>query len=56
MPKDATETDLNPQKLERMKYEILQAERRNDHTRERSSGEMVELIRKTIMSIADATY
>ena len=49
-------SNLDSRKLKKMEIDILQAERQNSQTREKSYDAMVNLIKKTITSIADRTY
>lgn len=51
-----TPVELDESKLNSMKCSILRAEREYTSTRSKTKDEMVELIRKTIVSIADRTY
>lgn len=56
MPNDHDENALNKTKLDKMKYEILALEQRNLNTGEKANETMVDLIKQTIVSIADQTY
>ena len=47
---------IEERKLNQMKVAILQAERLNVNTHELGKSEMVELIRKTIITYADQTF
>jgi hypothetical protein len=56
MPNEDGSSSLDKRKLQRMEIDILQAERQNSQTRDKSYDAMVDLIKKTIISIADRTY
>lgn len=56
MPNGDEASNLDSRKLKNMEIAILQAERQNSQTREKSYDAMVNLIKKTITSIADRTY
>lgn len=53
--KEHTEV-IETRKLNQMKLAILEAERRNANTRELTNPEMVELIKKTIITYADKSF
>ncbi|WP_282742551.1 hypothetical protein [Olsenella uli] len=56
MPSEDGYSSLDNRNLDRMKLEILEAEKQNSQTREKNNDAMVDLIRRTIISIADRTY
>jgi hypothetical protein len=56
MPNDQERGAVDERKLNKMKYLILELEQRNLNTGEKTADEMVELIRKTIASVADKAY
>lgn len=56
MPSEDESSSLDKRKLQQMEVGILQAERQNSQTREKTRDAMVDLIKKTIISIADKTY
>lgn len=49
-------SELNEDKLKQMKVAILTAESEYTSTRSKTRDEMVDLIKRTIVSIADKTY
>lgn len=49
-------SELNEDKLKQMKVAILTAESEYTSTRSKTKDEMVGLIKRTIVSIADKTY
>lgn len=53
---DARDDIIDVRKLNQMKLAILEAERRNANTRENTNPEMVELIKKTIITYADKSF
>lgn len=56
MPNGNDESTINESGLNQMKVEILRAEQKNLNTGEKTNEAMVDLIRKTIIRIADKTY
>lgn len=48
----SNKNEIEPKKLNEMKFKILQAEQANLRTREKTTDEMVDYIRKTIASVA----
>lgn len=52
----SNESYINPQKLNAMKLKILKAEQENLRTRERTSEQMAEDIRKIIAREAKRSY
>jgi hypothetical protein len=56
MPNADEASSIDPRKLKNMEIAILEAEKLNSQTREKSYDAMVDLIKKTITSIADRTY
>lgn len=49
-------SEVDEQKLNLMKFQILQAERNNNNTKAKTRDGMVELILQTIKTIANKTY
>lgn len=49
-------SELNEDKLKQMKVAILTAESEYTSTRSKTRDEMVDLIKRTIVSVADKTY
>ena len=57
MPSSGTMgVELDERKLSLMKVAILQAERRNVNTREKTKGEMVDLLKSAIVTYADKSF
>ena len=52
----STDTDLNEKRLNAMKYKILKAEQENLKTREKTTEQMVETIRRIISDEAKKNY
>ena len=53
---DTKPIEIDRQKLNQMKYMILEAERTNNNTRSKTNDGMIDLIANTIKSVADRTY
>ena len=53
---DTTPIEIDEQKLNLMKPMILEAERDNNNTRAKTNDGMIDLITRTIKSVADRTY
>lgn len=51
-----SEQDVKERRLNAMKYKILKAEQENLKTREKTTEQMVETIRRIIMDEARRTY
>ena len=56
MSEDREQGLVNERLLNQMKIAILQAERRNLNTGEKTNDAMVESIKKTIINTADKSY
>lgn len=52
----SNEKELNEKKLNAMKYKILKAEQENLKTREKTTDQMVELIRRIITDESKKNY
>ena len=52
----STEQDVQEKRLNAMKYKILKAEQENLKTREKTTDQMVETIRRIIMDEAKKNY
>lgn len=52
----SNEKDINEKKLNTMKYKILKAEQENFKTREKTTDQMVETIRRIITDEAKKNY
>lgn len=52
----SNEAEISTQRLNAMKYKILREEQKNFKTREKSTDEMVETIRRIIMDEAKKSY
>ena len=52
----SNEQDVQEKRLNAMKYKILKAEQENLKTRERTTDQMVETIRRIIMDEAKKNY
>lgn len=52
----SNENGIDPKKLNEMKLKILHAEQANLRTREKTSDEMVEYIRRIIASVAKKVF
>ena len=52
----SNEQDVQEKRLNAMKYEILKAEQENLKTREKTTDQMVETIRRIIMDEAKKNY
>ena len=56
MSDEGEKSGIDERRLAQMKYKILELERGNLNTGEKTNDRMVELIKKTIIDIADKTY
>lgn len=56
MPNEQEQSYIDRRKLNQMKIEILEQERKNVNTRSLTNTEMVEAIRRTIIKIADKSF
>lgn len=52
----SNEQDVQEKRLNAMKYKILKAEQENLKTREKTTDQMVEIIRRIIMDEAKKNY